>query len=465
MAAKKTARDMRPMAGTNESMSAFRVPPQAIEVEKHVIGAVFLDSDAVGAALEILRHDDFYLEKHQVIFETVAEQFEKNQPVDLITISEALKKKQQYDLAGGDDYLMEISSEVVSSANVEQHCHIVKEKATLRRLIGTSTEILEEAYQGSADARELLDSAEAKIFAISERTISQGFMPMKTILQETFQLIESYAKHEIIGVPSGFQDLDGKTGGFQKTDLIILAARPGMGKTALALSMLANAAIMHKKVIAFFSLEMGREQLAQRILCRQAKVSMHLLRTGKLPRNDYPKLALAAGELSDAKIFIDDHPALNVLELRSKTRRLKAQHGLDMVVVDYLQLMQGMGKNDNRNEEISQISRSLKRLAKELEIPVLALSQLSRAVEQRGGDKKPQLSDLRDSGAIEQDADIVMFIYRDEMYNRDSDDNKGRAELILAKQRNGPTGDIPLTFRAEYASFESFSGRPGESEF
>ena len=441
---------------------AFRLPPQAMEVEKHVIGALLLDTDAVGRALEILEGDDFYLEKHQVIFKAVSGLFEKNAPVDLITLSEALKKSQKFEMAGGDAYLLEISAEVVSSANIEQHCQIIKEKSLLRRLIGTATKILEKAYDGAQEPGTIMDSAEGDIFAISESTIKQGFLPIKKILSDTFKLIESYSKGEIIGVPSGFKDLDGMTSGFQKTDLIILAGRPAMGKTALALSMLANAAINYRKTVAFFSLEMGREQLVQRILCREAKVNMHLLRTGRLPSRDYPKIAVAAGPIGDCKVFIDDHPALNILELRAKCRRLKAQQGLDMIMVDYLQLMQGVGRQENRQQEISQISRGLKGLAKELGIPVIALSQLSRAVEQRGGEGEPKLSDLRESGAIEQDADLVMFIYRDEVYNKDAE--KGKAKIILAKQRNGPTGDVPLTFVADYASFENYSGRSPEND-
>ena len=442
--------------------SGFRVPPQAVEVEKHIVGAMFLDPEAVGSALELLQPDDFYLEKHQVIFESVQGLFEKNVPVDLITVSEALKKSQRFDMAGGDPYLLEISSEVVSSANVAQHCQIVKEKSLLRKLIGSATKMLEKAYDGTQEPREIMDQAEGEIYSISESTIKQGFVPIKRILSDTFKLIESYSKGEIIGVPTGFKDFDSMTSGFQKTDLIILAGRPAMGKTALALSMLANAAIDYKKTVAFFSLEMGREQLVQRILCRQAQVNMHLLRTGRLPQRDFPKLSIAVGPISEAKVYIDDHPSLNILELRAKCRRLKAQQGLDMVMVDYLQLMAGVGRQENRQQEISQISRGLKGLAKELEIPVLALSQLSRAVEQRGGEGEPKLSDLRESGAIEQDADLVMFVYRDEVYNKDAE--KGKAKIILAKQRNGPTGDVPLTFVSDYASFMSYSGRPAESD-
>jgi replicative DNA helicase len=458
------------IAGTGETKresersfaSRFRVPPHATEVEKHVIGALFLDADAVGDALEILRPEDFYSEKHKAIFEAVAELFEKSVPIDVITVLESLRKGQKLDQSGGETYLLEISSEVASSANVAQHCGIIKEKALLRGLIGSATRILEKAYDGLEEPGEIMDQAEGEIYAISESTIKQGFIPIKRILSDTFKLIESYSKGEIIGVPSGFKDFDSMTSGFQKTDLIILAGRPAMGKTALALSMLANAAIDHKKTVAFFSLEMGREQLVQRILCRQAQVNMHLLRTGRLPQRDFPRLSIAVGPISEAKVFIDDHPSLNILELRAKCRRLKAQQGLDMIMVDYLQLMQGAGRLENRQQEISQISRGLKGLAKELDIPVVALSQLSRSVEQRGGDGEPKLSDLRESGAIEQDADLVMFVYRDEVYNKEAE--KGKAKIILAKQRNGPTGEVPLTFISDYASFVNYSGRAPEPD-
>ncbi|HLP43386.1 MAG TPA: replicative DNA helicase [Fibrobacteria bacterium] len=463
MAATKAPRQLKTdLSDSPDVRSGFRVPPQAVEVEKHVIGGMLLDPEATGLALEALQPEDFYLEKHQVLFEALQGLFEKNVPADLITVAEALKKAQKYEMAGGDPYLLEISSEVVSSANVDQHCQIVKEKSLLRRLIGSATKMLEKAYEATEEPRQIMDEAEGEIYSISESTIKQGFVPIKRILSDTFKLIESYSKGDIIGVPTGFKDFDTMTSGFQKTDLIILAGRPAMGKTALALSMLANAAIDHKKTMAFFSLEMGREQLVQRILCRQAQVNMHLLRTGRLPQRDFPKLSIAVGPISEAKVFIDDHPNLNILELRAKCRRLKAQQGLDMVMVDYLQLMQGVGRQENRQQEISQISRGLKGLAKELEIPVLALSQLSRAVEQRGGEGEPKLSDLRESGAIEQDADIVLFVYRDEVYNKDAE--KGKAKIIIAKQRNGPTGDVPLTFVSDYASFMNYSGRPADSD-
>jgi replicative DNA helicase len=446
------------------SLSAMRVPPQAVEVEKHVLGAMLLDPEAVSVALEGLVSDDFYLEKHRVIFEAVASLFEKNAPTDVLTLAEVLRKAKNFERAGGEASLLEISAEVVSSASIVEHCKIVKEKSMMRRLIGSATKMLEQAYDTSQDPAAIMDQAEGDIFAINAANIKEGFLPIKRILSDTFKLIESYSKGEVIGVPTGLKDLDALTSGFQKTDLIILAGRPGMGKTAIALTMLANAAIDYRRTVAFFSLEMGREQLVQRVLCSQAKVNMHLLRTGKLSQRDYPKLSLAVGPISESKIFIDDHPSLNILELRAKCRRLKAQHGLDMVMVDYLQLMNGVGKVENRQQEISQISRGLKGLAKELEIPVIALSQLSRAVETRGGEGEPKLSDLRESGAIEQDADIVMFIYRDEMYNKEAE--KGKAKLILAKQRNGPTGDVPLTFVSDYAAFENYSPRdPGFSAF
>jgi len=461
-------RDIAGPGGANSGSAAgaagLRVPPQAVEVEKHVLGAMLLDPEAVSVALESLTADDFYLDKHAVIFEAIASLFEKNAPTDVLTLAEVLRKAKTFDRAGGEASLLEISAEVVSSASIVEHCGIVKEKSMLRRLISSATKMLEQAYDTSQDPAAIMDQAEGDIFAINAANIKEGFLPIKRILADTFKLIESYSKGEVIGVPTGLKDLDELTSGFQKTDLIILAGRPGMGKTAIALTMLANAAIDYRRTVAFFSLEMGREQLVQRILCSQAKVNMHLLRTGKLSQRDYPKLSLAVGPISEAKIYIDDHPSLNILELRAKCRRLKAQHGLDLVMVDYLQLMNGVGKVENRQQEISQISRGLKGLAKELEIPVIALSQLSRAVETRGGEGEPKLSDLRESGAIEQDADIVMFIYRDEMYKKEAE--KGKAKLILAKQRNGPTGDVPLTFVSDYAAFENYSPRdPGFSAF
>lgn len=445
--------------------AGLRIPPQAVEVEKHVIGAMLLDSEATSVALETLTADDFYLDKHRALFAAIASLFEKNTPADILTLSDVLRKSQSFEKAGGDAYLMEVSAEVISSVNIAEHCQIVKEKSMLRRLISSATKILERAYDGAQEPMEIMDQAEGDIFSISESGLKEGFLPIKNILSDTFKLIESYSKGEIIGVPSGFKELDALTAGFQKTDLIVLAGRPGMGKTALALSILAHAAIDHRKTVAFFSLEMGREQLVQRVLCRQAQVNMHLLRTGKLSQRDYPKLSLAVGPISDSKIFIDDHPSLNILELRAKCRRLKAQQGLDLVMVDYLQLMQGSGRMENRQQEISQISRGLKALAKELEIPVIALSQLSRAVEQRGGDGEPKLSDLRESGAIEQDADIVMFVYRDEMYKKEGvEPEKGKAKIILAKQRNGPTGEVPVTFISDYAAFVNYSPREAEAQ-
>ncbi|HAO98689.1 MAG TPA: replicative DNA helicase [Fibrobacteres bacterium] len=444
----------------NVEAAALRIPPQAVEVEKHVVGAMLLDSEAVSVALESLAPDDFYLDKHRAIFEAISALFEKNSPADVITVADALRKAQNFEKAGGEAYLLEISAEVVSSANTAEHCKIVKEKSMLRRLIGSATKILERAYDGTQEPSTLMDQAEGDIFSISQAGLKDGFLPIKSILNDTFKLIESYQKGEVTGVPTGFKDLDDMTSGFQKTDLIVLAGRPGMGKTALALSMLAHASIDRRKTTAFFSLEMGREQLVQRLLCRQAQVNMHLLRTGRLSQRDYPKLSLAVGPISDAKIFIDDQPSMNILELRAKCRRLKAQQGLDMVMIDYLQLMQGAGRMENRQQEISQISRGLKALAKEINVPVIALSQLSRAVEQRGGDGEPKLSDLRESGAIEQDADLVMFVFRDEMYNKEAE--KGKGKIILAKQRNGPTGDVPVTFVSDYASFVSYSQRQPE---
>jgi len=433
--------------------------PHAVNVERQVIGGMLLDSEAISLAQQKLTAEDFYLNSHAHIFETAIAMSEKDRVVDLITITDELTQKNLLSKVGGDEFLMDLSVEVVTWANISFHCDIIKEKSTLRSLIKNCTEILEECYAGNDKAINILDNAESKIFKIGEAQLTGGFQSISSALKSTFELIEKYSSNEIMGTPSGYVDLDKLTGGFQNTDLIVLAGRPSMGKTAITLNMMANAAIHSNKTIAFFSLEMGKEQLVQRILCREAKINLQSLRTGRLPKQEYTKLGDAAGVLNSTKIYIDDAPNQTPIQIRSKCRRLKQQKdGLDMVIIDYLQLMNVSGKVENRTQEISQISRSLKGLAKELKIPVIALSQLNRSVESRT-DGRPMLSDLRESGAIEQDADIVMFIFREELYKRDDDSLKGKAELIVAKQRNGPTGDVQLTFIKEYASFENYSVR------
>jgi replicative DNA helicase len=433
--------------------------PHAIDVERQIIGAMMLDGEAIANAREILKEDDFFLDKHQTLYASMASMNDRNVPVDSITLAENLTKSNQLEKVGGESFILELSAEVLSWAHISQHAKIVKEKSTLRHLILACNDILKECYENSKEIAEILDESESKVFKVGDDQVSQGFIPISKALTETFKIIEQYSKNELMGVPSGFTDLDRLTGGFQKTDLIILAGRPAMGKTAVTLSMMANAALKSDRTIAFFSLEMGQEQLVQRILCREAKINLQALRQGKLPKRDYGKLIDVAGDLNKAKIFIDDTPNQTPIQIRSKCRRLAQQkQGLDLVIIDYLQLMNVSGKVENRTQEISQISRALKGLAKELNIPVIALSQLSRAVESRA-DGKPMLSDLRESGAIEQDADIVMFIYREEVYKPEDPTLNGKAEIIVAKQRNGPTGEANLTFIKDYASFENYSPR------
>jgi len=443
---------------SSNASAAQRQFPHNLEVERQIIGAILLDREPLARAQEKLKDHDFYLERHQVIYSAISEMSDQGLQVDLLTLQAFLEKKAQLQKAGGPAYLMEIASEVVTWANIEQHAEIIREKAIVRKVIEACNTVLEESYKGQMDATDLLDYAESSVYKISEAHTSMGFSSIQEIFKSTFTLIESYSSSTISGVPSGYIDLDNMTAGWQPTDLIILAARPSVGKTALTLNFMTNAALYHKKSVAFFSLEMGKEQLVQRILCREAKINQQLLRQGKLPRSDLKKLIDAATALHSAKIYIDDSSNQTSLQIRSKCRRLKATQGLDMIIIDYLQLMSGSGKLENRQQEISQISRSLKGLAKELQIPVIALSQLSRQVENRGADAKPMLSDLRESGAIEQDADIVAFINRP---GKDSDDPelKNMAEVIIAKQRNGPIGNVRLTFRGEWGLFENYSAR------
>ena len=417
-----------------------RVPPQALDVERSVLGSMLIDGNAAVNAMEKLNEKCFYSTANERIFICMREMFEKSIPLDFITVTEELKKKEWLESVGGDAYIAELSNNVATSANIEHHVRILIEKATLRSLISTSAEITTSCFSSDAEAQEILDNAEAKIFGISEARIKNTFESLGQLLPKTFEDIANYSKGGVQGIPTGFQ----------KSDLIIIAGRPSMGKTAFALSIALHASVAAKYPTAIFSLEMSKAQLAQRMLCAEARINMHQLQSGKL--------SLAAGPLSEASLFIDDTPGITVLELRAKARRLKAQHNLSIVIVDYLQLMGSTGPIENRQQEISQISRSLKGIAKELDIPVVALSQLSRAVEQRGGDHRPQLSDLRESGAIEQDADVVMFVYREELYNKDLDDKqKGLAEIIIGKQRNGPTGKVDLTFIRDFARFENLA--------
>ena len=445
---------------------AGRMPPQAVDVERAVLGAMLIEREAIPRAIELLPPDAFYDNANQRIYGAILALFERGNPVDLITVTEELKRRGEIDDIGGTYYLTDLTAQVASAANVEYHARIIAEKSLLRKMIGTMTTLVGEAYDAGADAFELMDKAESEIFRISESQLRRSGLSMKDVVKATLEQLEAVHGNEggITGVPSGFNRLDQLTGGWQKSDLIIIAARPSMGKTALSLAVARNAAL-HPRTpagVAFFSLEMGAQQLAQRLLTSEARIDAQAARTGRMNDRDWSALARAASSLAEAPIFIDDTPGLNVLELRAKCRRLKAEHDIGLVIVDYLQLMQGTGgNNSNREQEIAQISRSLKGLAKELDVPVIALSQLSRAVETRGGDKRPQLSDLRESGSIEQDADVVAFIYRAERYGIMVDENgtstQGTGEIIIGKQRNGPIGEAQLAFVSQYARFENLT--------
>lgn len=461
------------MAGTkkksnilqNEQASInVRIPPQAVDVEKSVLGAMLIDKDAVPKVIELLDVTSFYNPTHQNIFQAMVSLFDKNDPIDTLTVVEELRRNGKLNASEDPVYITQLTMDISSPANVEYHARIVLEKALMRSLISTSSEVMSRAYSETENVLGLLDDAESKIFQISERRLKKTFTPINIALHETFELLqEIHGKHSgVTGVPSGFPDIDNITGGFQKSDLIIIAGRPSQGKTALALSIARNAALHpeRKTPVAFFSLEMSEQQLIIRLLAAEAKVNAHQLRTGRLPEDNWKNLSRNVGKLAEAKIFLDDTPALGILELRAKARRLKAEHGIGIVVVDYLQLIQGPRDAESREREISWISRSLKALAKELNIPVIALSQLNRAVEARK-EKTPMLADLRESGAIEQDADVVMFVHRPEQhgileikdYDGSTISSEGMAQIIVGKQRNGPTGIALLTFLEEYAGF------------
>jgi replicative DNA helicase len=439
--------------------SEGRVPPQAMDVEVAVLGAMLIEKEAISKAIEILDDSAFYKPAHQSIYRAMMALFERSEPVDLITMTEELRRRGELEKIGGEYYLTELTSQVSSAANVDYHAHIVLEKALMRQLIHSSSEVINRAYSETEDALGLLDEAEQKIFDISEQRMKKSFVSMNTAVHKTMDVLQSiHGKHSgVTGVPAGFADLDSLTGGFQQSDLIIVAGRPSQGKTALALSIARNASVLHDIPIGIFSLEMSVQQLVMRLMCAEARVDAHKVRTGRLPEDEWKKLSTSVGRLYKAKIFIDDTPGLGILELRAKARRLKVEHDVGLVIVDYLQLMQGPKNSQSREQEISAISRSLKALAKELNLPVVALSQLNRAVETRG-DKRPALSDLRESGAIEQDADVVIFVHRPEMFGiteQDGEPTEGLAEIIIGKQRNGPTDSVKLQFIKHYARFES----------
>lgn len=442
--------------------SSHKIPPQNIEAEQSVLGGILIENGSINKVVEILAPDDFYREAHRRIYDAMVELSERDEPADLITLTNELRKRGQLDGIGGASYLASLIDSVPTAANIEYYARIVREKAILRKLIETSTEIITQSYQDRSDVEHFLDEAERSIFEISERKVKPSFYSIRQIVKDSLDSISKlYEKKELItGVPSGFKDLDRMTAGFQPSDLIIVAGRPSMGKTAFCLNICQYAAIERRIPIAIFSLEMSKEQLVIRMLCSQSQVEGHKLRTGFLHESDWTKLTLAAGTLYEAPIYIDDTAALSVLELRAKARRLKAEHQLGMIVIDYLQLMKGRARAESRQQEISEISRSLKALAKELNIPVIAVSQLSRKTEERHGNR-PQLSDLRESGAIEQDADVILFIFREEVYNR-QEDNQGKAEVIIGKQRNGPIGTVDLAFLDKFTTFKDLY--KGEAE-
>jgi replicative DNA helicase len=452
-----------PQSFSSTEGAATRGAPWSNDAEQAVLGAMLLDQDAALRAVELLDDSLFYREGHRRLFRAMRRLVERRVVIDHVTLRDELERKGELEAAGGEGYLAELIDAAVTAANLEAHAAIVREKAVLRHLIEASTSIVSQAYDGSMAASELLDEAESRIFQISQYRKAEGFSRLKEMLWPTMERIEKLHQQgkQVTGVPSGFKDLDDITTGFQGSDLVIVAARPSMGKTAFCLNIAAHAAETGAGV-AIFSLEMSKESLVQRLLCAEARVDSQRVRRGTLSDSDFTMLARAAGVLSSCPIWIDDTPALTLLEMRSKARRLRLESEVRLIVVDYLQLMRSPAYSDNRVQEISDISRSLKALARELEIPVLALSQLSRASEQRGGERKPILSDLRDSGAIEQDADIVLFIHRPEMYepmDKEGNSNEGKAELIVAKHRNGPTGAIDLYFHKQFTRFASLSDR------
>jgi replicative DNA helicase len=454
------------MSGTDPR----KLPPQSIEAEMSILGGILLENEAINRTLEILTPEDLYRENHRKIFRAMIELNERNEPCDLITLTSILKKRGELEEVGGGAYLATLVDYVPTAANIAYYCKIIKEKGLTRKLINAATDIVTRGYDDQMEVAELLDNAQKAIFEISENKLRPAFFPVSTVLKEAIKNIELLyeRKEHVTGVPTGFIDLDEKTAGFQRGDLIIIAGRPSMGKTAFALN-IAQYAALHsdqKTPVAIFSLEMSKEQLVTRLLCSEARIDASRLRTGHLIDNDWEKLARGAGKLHEAKIFIDDSPSISVLEMRAKCRRLKAEQNLGLIIVDYLQLMRGGSNPESRQQEISEISRSLKGLAKELEVPVVALSQLNRGLENRT-DKRPMMSDLRESGAIEQDADLIMFVYRETVYcekckNRDlscDENHEHNAEINIGKQRNGPTGTVNLAFLGEYTRFENQSHR------
>ncbi|MBI5665179.1 MAG: replicative DNA helicase [Nitrospirae bacterium] len=445
--------------GSTKPLTGYdRLPPQNIEAEQSVLGAVLLENEAIAVVIEQLQPGDFYKDSHKKIFVVMLELYEKNEPIDLITVTEILSRKEQLEEIGGASYLSSIVNLVPTSANARYHAKIVKEKAVLRNLIVTATEIITESYDTEQDVHELLDKAESKIFNISEKAIRQTYVHIKSVVKDTIELVDKLfdKKERITGLATGFTDLDEATTGFHPGDLIVIGARPGMGKTAFCLNIVTQAAIEGNVPIAVFSLEMTKEQIVLRMLCSEAEVDSKAVRSGYHSKEDYRKLVNAAGRLSESPIYIDDS-FNSILDIRAKSRRLRAEHGLCLIVVDYLQLMSGSGAHLAREQVISDISRSLKALAKDLSVPVIVISQLNRSCETRGDSKRPLVADLRESGAIEQDADTILFLYRDEYYKKQDSLKKGIAELDIAKQRNGPTKVIELAFLEKYTKFKNLA--------
>ena len=430
-----------------------RIPPHSVESEQSILGSIFLDKDAIITVAETINPSDFYKEAHKIIYESMLSLNSNNEPIDLITLIEELRKEGHLDNIGGISYLTSLSTIVPTTSNVKYYANIVKEKSVMRQLIKASNEIINLGYDASTDVQERLNKAEKSIFDISQEKSGDDIQPINAVLQDTFDMIEKLCteKKEVTGITTGFKDLNKKINGLQRTDLILLAARPAMGKTAFSLNLVQNAALKGDASVAVFSLEMSKEQLVQRMLSAQSNVELSKIKTGTLGESDWPRIIDGMAVLSEANIFIDDTPGIKISEIRSKCRRLKMEKGLDLILIDYLQLMEGEGKNENRQQEIAKISRSLKILAKELDCPVVALSQLSRSPELRK-DHRPILSDLRESGSIEQDADIVMFLYRDEYYHDDSE-KKNIGEVIVAKNRHGETGNVELVWFGQVQKF------------
>jgi replicative DNA helicase len=445
----------------SETDSHGKIPPQALEIEIAVLGAMLIDKDASLKVFDILTEDCFYKDAHKKIFLVMTSLFEKGEPIDIITLTNELRRRGHLEAIGGAYYLTELTSRVTSSANVEYHARLLVDKFMLRQIILESSSMIEKCFSEKKDAFELLDDFQAKVFGLLENRFKKSFIDIKSAIKETLLQVEEIHGRTtgITGVPTGFADLDKITGGFQKADFVVVAGRPAQGKTALALNIARNASVDYEIPVGIFSLEMSMNQLVLRLICSESFVNLHDIRTGNLSPQKWQHLSTRVGKLATAKIFIDDTPALNILELRAKARRLKLEHDIGLLIIDYLQLMQGPKKAESREREISSISGSLKALAKELDVPIIALSQLNRQVETRG-DKRPQLSDLRESGSIEQDADMVIFVHRPETYGMEMDHDeltKGRADIIIGKQRNGPTGEVKLHFHKEYTKFERWT--------